>query len=46
MLAGTPDDGEPGQDVVRQLGYVRGVVAVLGWLGYPVEEARWTAGRQ
>jgi len=46
MLAGTPDDDEPGQDVARQPGHVRSVAAVLGWLGYPVKEVRWTARRQ
>ena len=46
MLAGTPGDNEPGQDVVSQVGHVRSVVAVLDRPGYPVKEVRWTVRGQ
>ena len=46
MLAGTPEDNEPGRDFVSRVGHVRSVVAVLDRLGYPVKEVRWTVRGQ
>ena len=46
MLAGRPEDNEPGQDVVSRVGHVQSGVAVLDRLGYPVQDVRWTVRGQ
>ena len=46
MLAGTPEDNEPGRDVASRVGHVRSVVAVPDRLGYPVKDVRWTVRGQ
>jgi hypothetical protein len=41
IVAGTPENDEPGHGIVRRTGHVQGVAAVPGRLRYP--GVRWVA---